>query len=279
MYIQWFPGHMTKAMRMLQDSVSIADCVVYVLDARAIASSFNPKFDAIIGTKPVLYVINKCDTVELSDLKAWEKRFAAEGKTCVFLDSTSGRYKSACISKLLLINSTVIAKYKEKGVNKCIRAIVVGVPNTGKSTLINCLCGVKRATTGNRPGVTKGKQWISISDGIDLLDTPGTLPPAFEDNEKAVHLAMIGSVKEEVLDIGELALEVIKLFKARDSEAFIKRYSLDGYCEDDVQTLEKIALSRGYILGRNNIDYERASRAVIDDLRKLKFGKIMLDRA
>ncbi|MDE5618038.1 MAG: ribosome biogenesis GTPase YlqF [Clostridia bacterium] len=279
MYIQWFPGHMTKAMRMLQESVNIADCVVYVLDARAIASSFNGKFDAIIGNRPVLYVVNKCDMVEQTELKLWEKRFALEGKTCVFSDSTSGRYKSVCISKLLQINNSVISKYKEKGVNKCIRAIVVGVPNTGKSTLINCLCGSKRATTGNRPGVTKGKQWVSISDGIDLLDTPGTLPPAFDDNEKAVHLAMIGSVKEEVLDIGELALEVIKLFKGRNSREFIERYGIDGYCQDDVQTLEEIAMSRRYILGRNNIDYERASRAIIDDLRKLKFGKIMLDRA
>ena len=157
--------------------------------------------------------------------------------------------------------------------------MVGGVPNTGKSTLINCLSGSKRAATGNKAGVTRGKQWISLSAGIDLLDTPGTLPPAFEDNVKAVHLAMIGSVKEEVLDISELALETIAFFRQNADIRFIDRYKIDGFCDSDLATLEAIAVKRGFILGKDNIDYERASRAIIDDLRKLRIGKVMLDKA
>ncbi len=279
MYIQWFPGHMTKAMRMLEQSVGISDCIIYVLDARAVASSFNPKFDALIGSRPVLYVLNKCDMVEPAQLKEWERRLASEGKSAVSMDSTSGKFRSICISRLLDINSRVLDKYKSKGVNKCIRAMVVGVPNTGKSTLINCLSGSKRAATGNKAGVTRGKQWISLSAGIDLLDTPGTLPPAFEDNVKAVHLAMIGSVKEEVLDISELALETIAFFRQNADIRFTGRYKIDGFCDSDLATLEAIAVKRGFILGKDNIDYERASRAIIDDLRKLRIGKVMLDKA
>lgn len=278
MYIQWFPGHMTKAMRMLQDSVKIADCVIYVLDARAIASSRNEKFDELIGDMPVLYVFNKCDTVQRQELAEWERLYEKQGKTCVSVDSTSGKFRAAVISQLLRINAPVIEKYRLKGVNKTIRAMVVGVPNTGKSTMINCLCMSKRTVTGNRPGVTRGKQWVTLSSGIELLDTPGTLPPAFQDNVKAVHLAMIGSVKEEVLDIAELGLEVVKFFQERNYRPFLDRYGIQEFDQDPVVTMENIARKRGYILNRDNLDYERCARALTDDLRKMKFGKIMLDK-
>ena len=278
MHIQWYPGHMTKAMRTMQESLKTADCVIYVLDARAVLSSRNPAFDKMIAGMPVLYVFNKCDMVERADLAAWEKYYRERGLQCVSVNSTSGYFRAEVISKLLLLNKPLTDKYKAKGVNKTVRAMVAGVPNTGKSTLINCLCAGKRAATGNRPGVTRGKQWVSLSAGIELLDTPGTLPPAFEDQTRAVRLAMIGSVREEVLDVTELGLEAIKFFAMRNYMPFAARYGLDSLSGEPLEIMDKIAQKRGYLLGRDAYDEERAARAVLDDLRKLRLGKVMLDK-
>lgn len=279
MYIQWYPGHMTKAMRMMQDSLKAADCVIYVLDARVINSSRNPAFDKIVEGMPILYVFNKCDMVERADVAAWEKYYRDRGEICVSVNSTSPKFRAEVISKLLLLNKAVIDKYASKGVNKTVRALVAGVPNTGKSTLINCLCGSKRAVTGNRPGVTRGKQWVKLAANIELLDTPGTLPPAFEDGERAVRLAMIGSIKEEVLDIAELGLETVKFFAERNYKPFAERYGLEDLSGEPLEIMDKIAKKRGYLLNKDNYDYERTARAILDDLRKLRLGKVMLDKA
>ena len=279
MYIQWYPGHMTKAMRMMQDSLKAADCVIYVLDARVITSSRNPAFDKMVEGMPILYVFNKCDMVERADVAAWEKYYRDRGEICVSVNSTSPKFRAEVISKLLLLNKAVIDKYASKGVNKTVRALVAGVPNTGKSTLINCLCGSKRAVTGNRPGVTRGKQWVKLAANIELLDTPGTLPPAFEDGERAVRLAMIGSIKEEVLDIAELGLETVKFFAERNYKPFAERYGLEDLSGEPLEIMDKIAKKRGYLLNKDNYDYERTARAILDDLRKLRLGKVMLDKA
>ena len=279
MYIQWYPGHMTKAMRMMQDSLKAADCVIYVLDARVINSSRNPAFDKMVEGMPILYVFNKCDMVERADVAAWEKYYRDRGEICVSVNSTSPKLRAEVISKLLLLNKAVIDKYASKGVNKTVRALVAGVPNTGKSTLINCLCGSKRAVTGNRPGVTRGKQWVKLAANIELLDTPGTLPPAFEDGERAVRLAMIGSIKEEVLDIAELGLETVKFFAERNYKPFAERYGLEDLSGEPLEIMDKIAKKRGYLLNKDNYDYERTARAILDDLRKLRLGKVMLDKA
>ncbi len=279
MYIQWYPGHMTKAMRMMQDSLKAADCVIYVLDARVINSSRNPAFDKMVEGMPILYVFNKCDMVERADVAAWEKYYRDRGEICVSVNSTSPKFRAEVISKLLLLNKAVIDKYASKGVNKTVRALVAGVPNTGKSTLINCLCGSKRAVTGNRPGVTRGKQWVKLAANIELLDTPGTLPPAFEDGERAVRLAMIGSIKEEVLDIAELGLETVKFFAERNYKPFAERYWLEDLSGEPLEIMDKIAKKRGYLLNKDNYDYERTARAILDDLRKLRLGKVMLDKA
>ena len=279
MYIQWYPGHMTKAMRMMQDSLKAADCVIYVLDARVINSSRNPAFDKMVEGMPILYVFNKCDMVERADVAAWEKYYRDRGEICVSVNSTSPKFRAEVISKLLLLNKAVIDKYASKGVNKTVRALVAGVPNTGKSTLINCLCGSKRAVTGNRPGVTRGKQWVKLAANIELLDTPGTLPPAFEDGERAVRLAMIGSIKEEVLDIAELGLETVKFFAERNYKPFAERYGLEDLSGEPIEIMDKIAKKRGYLLNKDNYDYERTARAILDDLRKLRLGKVMLDKA
>ncbi len=275
--IQWFPGHMTKALRMMEDSVKQVDCIIYVLDARAIESCMNPKFDKIINNKPVLYIVNKQDLVEKQDLQSWQKYFAQNNMDYVIADSISGRQKDIIIDKLKELNKRIIEKYANKGAIKSVRAMVVGVPNTGKSTLINSLCKQKRAITGNRPGVTRGKQWVSLADGVDLLDTPGTLAPAYDDQQRAVHLAFIGSIKDDVVALDDLTIELIKYFREKNPQIFMERYKLESFSDDNVEVLDMIAKNRGFLLNKNYYDYDRVYKAVLNDFRSQKLGKIMLD--
>ncbi len=275
--IQWYPGHMTKAMRMMQESIAQVNCVIYVLDARAITSCINPKFNEMVGSKPILYIINKQDLVEKEDLQKWQKYFNEKGYDYVIADSISGKQKDIIISKLKLLNKAMIEKYAKKGAIKSIRAMVIGVPNTGKSTLINSLCRQKRAITGNRPGVTRGKQWVSLAEGVELLDTPGTLPPAFENQTIAQHLAFIGSIKDGVVYLDELTIELIKFYRENNKQVFMDRYKLESFSDDNIEVIDGIANNRGFLLNKNNYDYDRVYNAVIDDFRKQKLGKIMLD--
>ena len=202
MNIQWFPGHMTKAIRMMEENLRLVDALIYVIDSRAVFSSNNPLFDKLIAGKRVLYVFNKCDLVEESDLALWCARFREDGKTFVKAVGTSGDC-SAIVAGLKRIASDKLARFGERGANVAVRAMVVGVPNSGKSTVINAMCRRAGAVTGDRPGVTRGKQWMSV-DGVDLLDTPGTLWGKFEDETVARHLAYIGSIRDEVLDVHSL---------------------------------------------------------------------------
>ena len=277
MHIQWYPGHMTKAMRMMQEAIKQVDCVIYVLDCRAVASCINPKFDDMIKDKPILYILTKSDLVEQKDVKTWIEYFNKSGKNFDVADNITGRQRGQIIDKLRLINAEMIERYAQKGAKKSIRAMVVGVPNTGKSTLINCLCKDKRAIVGNRPGVTRGKQWVSLAEGIELLDTPGALPPAFEDQQKALHLAFIGSIKEDILHLDDLAIEIIKYCKDNCPKTFCERYKIDKIDEDMVVVFDDIAKSRGYLLGKKGYDYDRTAKAIVNDFKSQKLGKIMLD--
>ncbi|MDE6361422.1 MAG: ribosome biogenesis GTPase YlqF [Clostridia bacterium] len=277
MHIQWYPGHMTKAMRMMQEAIKQVDCVIYVLDCRAISSCINPKFDELIKDKPILYVLTKSDLVEQKDAKLWIEYFSKAGKNFVVADNITGRQRNQIIDKLRQINAEMIERYAQKGAKKSIRAMVVGAPNTGKSTLINCLCKDKRTIVGNRPGVTRGKQWVTLAEGIELLDTPGALPPAFEDQQKALHLAFIGSIKEDILHLDDLAIEIIKYCKEHCYDTFCARYKIDKIDEDMVAVFDDIAKSRGYLLGKKGYDYDRTAKAVVNDFKSQKLGKIMLD--
>lgn len=277
MRIQWFPGHMTKAFRMMQEQLAQVDCIIYVLDSRAVFSCLNPKFDALTGKKPVLYVLNKCDLVERADVEKWLRYFEERGEKCVSADSLNGKQRDNIVSILKQLNAAMIEKYRLKGANKSVRAMVVGVPNTGKSTFINNLCGARKTVTGNKAGVTRGKQWVSLGGGVELLDTPGSLPPAFEDEKRALNLAFIGSVKDDVLDIEELAAEMISYFSKNHTDAFLKRYSIEEIPHDIEERFLVVAKSRGFMLSGGRADYTRTARAVIDDFRKQRFGKIMLD--
>lgn len=277
MRIQWFPGHMTKALRMMQEQLAQVDCIIYVLDSRAVFSCLNPKFDALTGKKPVLYVLNKCDLVEREDLAKWLAYFKERGEECVAADSLNGKQRENIVGILKKLNAAVIEKYRLKGAKKSVRAMVVGVPNTGKSTFINNLCGSRKTVTGNKAGVTRGKQWVTLADGVELLDTPGSLPPAFDDEKRALHLAFIGSVKDDVLDLEELAAEMIAYFAKHHTDAFLKRYQIEEIPHDIEERFLAVAKARGFMLSGGRVDYARTARAVIDDFRKQKFGKIMLD--
>ena len=278
MRIQWFPGHMTKALRMMQDQLQQVDCIIYVLDSRAPFSCLNPKFDALTDKKPVLYVLNKCDLVERADLEKWLGYFAKNGKKCIAAGSLNGKQRDNIVNILKQLNAAVIEKYRLKGAKKSVRAMVVGVPNTGKSTFINNLCGSRKTVTGNKAGVTRGKQWVSLADGVELLDTPGSLPPAFEDEKRALHLAFIGSVKDDILDTEELAAEMMAYFAHNHTDAFLSRYSIDEMPHDVEERFIAVAKARGFMLSGGRVDYARTARAVIDDFRKQKFGRITLDQ-
>lgn len=277
MNIQWFPGHMTKAIRMMEDNLRLVDALIYVIDARAVSSCINPLFSKLLNGKRVLYVFNKCDLVESGELRKWCDEFAKQGKTYVRAIGTSGDC-SQIVAGLKALMSDKLERYAKKGANIGVRAMVVGVPNSGKSTIINSMIKKAKAVTGDRPGVTRGKQWLSV-DGIDFLDTPGTLWGKFEDQRTAHHLAYIGSIKDDILDVSELACDFIDEVRELAPEGLKARYGLSDLSGSAYDVLERIALSRGFKLRAGVLDVDRAAKTVIDDFRKGRLGKIMLEPA
>lgn len=271
--IQWFPGHMTKAMRMMQEHLSLVDGVIFVLDARCPASSFNPKLKKLAAGKPVLFVLNKGDLAdERADilLKIIRDKGVAAVKINA-VNSSSRRDIAGAIAKLVAEKRE---RALEKGYNRIFRFMVAGVPNTGKSTLINLLAGGARAETGNKAGVTRGKQWVRC-DGFELLDTPGTMPPAFENQTLALRLAFVGSVNDDILDLDDIALALLQALAEKYPARLAERYGIS--VGEPLDMLEQVCKKRGFMMLRGEFDYERAERAVIDDFRKGKLGRITLD--
>ena len=278
MVIQWFPGHMSKALKMMEKEIAVVDAVIYVLDSRAPFSCVNPKFSQVIKDKPVIYAFNKIDLAEKDKVKDWIKYFEKLGGICVTINSTASglgknvesAIKSACQAK--------IERMKTKGIKATLRALVLGVPNCGKSTLINNLCGKSKTVTGNIAGVTRGKQWVTIASGIELLDTPGTLWPAFDNNRVARTLAYLGSIKEDVLDINELAAEFVGDIRKINQDLLQDRYKIE--IDDQMETIEiidAICESRKYVLKGGEYDYDRCCKAIISDFKQGKFGNITLE--
>lgn len=277
MIIQWFPGHMTKAIRNMENDVKKVDLIIYVLDARAPFSCVNPEFTKLIGNKPIIYVLNKSDLADDKQLSKWVGFFTTQNSVCVMLNSTQTNAGKILVQKINSLLESKIQKYTNKGVVMINRAMVLGVPNSGKSTLINNLCGKYKAITGDKPGVTKNTQWVKIGGNIELLDTPGTLWPSFENQEIAKNLAYIGSIRDEVVDIPELSLDFIAKIKEFYPKLLADRYniSLEG---QPAEILERICMARKFIIKGGEVDYDRGSRAIIDDFRKGRLGKITLDR-
>lgn len=272
--LQWFPGHMTKAMRMMEDSVAVCDGIIYVLDARCPVSSFNNNLKKIFGSRPVLYVLNKCD---LADERA--DAFVAYIKSCgqnaIKLNAVNAGARRSVENALHALVAEKQEKNLQKGYNKIFRFMVCGIPNTGKSTVINLLSGRKKAQTGDKAGVTKTKQWIRC-DGFELLDTPGTMPPSFDNQYLATHLAFVGSMNDDILDFDDIALELLRQLKINYPKRLEERYGIIDEATP-LEMLDKVCLRRGFVLRGGDCDYERAERAIVDDFRKGKLGKITLN--
>ena len=275
-HLQWFPGHMTAAMRMMEENLKAVDGVMIVLDARAPRASLNSKLDKLFVNKKVLYVLNKTDLVSKEDVLRTVQEFKAEGRETVAVSAMDKRAVDLLYERIFALLKEKLDRNKAKGMFKPIRIMVSGIPNTGKSTIINALCGGKKAVTGNKAGVTKGKQWVRIRE-LELLDTPGTMPPAFDNQVLAKHLAYIGSMNDANIDFNDLAYELIAELKDKYPELLKTKYGIEDL---DVETLElfnAICVRRGFLRRGGDFDYERCATAVIDDFRKGRIGKIILD--
>ena len=276
MLIQWFPGHMAKAKRQMEESIKRVDSLIYVLDARAPFSSVNPEFENLIAMKPVLYVINKCDLVEKQAVDAWLAKFRAAGMTALAISSTIGKDASKVLTALRDITKEKLERNRQRGVNYALKAMVIGMPNTGKSTLINALCRGKKTVTGNKPGVTKGEQWVRLDGGISLLDTPGTLCHSMKSETIGLHLAFIGAVRDAVVDTTELSLELIKFLAEKRPGTLAARYDVQE-TGTPLEILTAIAVKRGFMRKGGEADEDKAALALIDDFRKTRLGKIVLE--
>ena len=274
MHLQWFPGHMTRAMRMMEEQVKLVDGIVYVLDSRAPYASINNKLLGLFGNKPVLYVLNKSDLVNYSELNLVIKDFEKNGKAVVSAVGTSDKSAKAIYDSIFNLLAPTLEKYKNKGIKRPLRVMVVGIPNTGKSTIINLICGGKKAKTGDKAGVTKDKQWVKIKD-LEFLDTPGTMPPSFDNQTNAEYLAFIGSINDDILDFAELSLSLINYLVKNLPSSLTDIYKVDVENKESLQILEDIAKKRGAIKKGGEIDYERVASTLIIDLRKGKLGKIL----
>ncbi len=273
--INWYPGHMKKTRELISENLKLVDMVIEVTDARIPVSSRNPIIDDIVGQKPRIVLLNKSDLSDAAQNRAWSEYFEAQGYYGMTMNCMNG---SGVKELFRLLEKLKADKNKEQVRNKPFRLMIVGVPNVGKSSLINRMTGKKSTKTGDRPGVTKGKQWLTLANGMQLLDTPGILWPKFEDPRAGLDLAFCGSIKDEILDTATLALELIKVLQADYPQQLVERYKIDGICEEALDTMDAIALKRGWILSGKRIDYERCGRTVLDEFRAGLIGRITLER-
>lgn len=274
--IQWFPGHMTRAMRDMEEKKDLCDGVVCVLDARAPAATVNRNLLKIFGQKPVLYVLNKGDLAD-GEADAFVRLIEKKGYPCLKSNAMNGSTKRLLAAKMQAIVKEKRERAQERGMKRTFRFMVTGIPNTGKSTLINLLNGEKRAKTGDKAGVTRDVRWIRCGD-FDLLDTPGTMPPSFENQLLARHLAYIGSINDDILPVDDLALALLEELSALYPENLKERYALAGIGAP-LEILEGVCKRMGFLLRGGEYDYDRGVKAVIDDFRKGRLGKITLERA
>ncbi len=275
-HLQWFPGHMTASMRMMEENLKVVDGVMMVLDARAPRASINEKLQGLFKDKKVLYVLNKSDLISTEDAKRTILEFQKEGKEAISISAMDKRAVDLLYSKIFLLLKDKVDRNKAKGVFKPMRIMVIGIPNTGKSTIINALAGGKKAVVGNKAGVTKGKQWIRLKE-LELLDTPGTMPPAFENQTYAKHLAYVGSMNDANIDFLDLSLELIDELLIICPKLVFEKYGIDTNAKTAEERLQAICKKRGFLLRGGEFDYERCGTAIIDDFRKGRIGKIILD--
>ena len=278
MNIQWFPGHMTKTRRYIEKNIGLVDIVAETVDARCMRASQNPDFDRLLSGKPRLMIITKTDLADPDVTSRWVNLFKNEGRACVSTALNSGKGVREILPAVRTVLSDKISRYAKKGMKKTIRMMICGVPNSGKSTLINSLCGRRAAVAQDRPGVTRAGQWVTLSSDIELLDTPGILWNKFEDMRCGLNLAFTGAVKDDVVDIETLALELLKFLREKYPESLQARYNIE-ICADDspLEIYGKVCKRRGFILRGGDFDYERCAKILLDEFRGGKLGRISLE--
>lgn len=277
MNFQWYPGHMTKAKRQMQEDMKLIDLVIELVDARIPLSSRNPDIDDLGKNKYRLILMNKSDLADKKQTEAWSGYFRSRGFFVVCLDARSKNGMKNVTDVIMEACKEKMERDRKRGIkNRPVRAMVVGIPNVGKSTFINSYAGKACAKTGNKPGVTKGKQWIRLNKNVELLDTPGILWPKFEDQMVGLRLALIGSIKDEILNTDELAMELIHILTDMYPGVLKERYGVDEE-QKDTDILCEIAEKRNCLSKGNELDYSKAAALLIDEFRSGKLGKITLE--
>lgn len=277
MSYEWYPGHMTKAVRMMREELSLVDLVIELLDARAPQSSRNPDIDELGKNKYRLIILNKADLADKDVLDKWTEYFGSKGLTTVTADSRNRNFVKQVELSVKEVCREKIERDRKRGIkNRPVRAMVCGIPNVGKSTFINSFVGRTTAKTGNKPGVTRGKQWIRLNDSLELLDTPGILWPKFEDKSVGIRLAMLGTINDNIIDSQDLAVHIIEYLKESYPGALKSRYDI---CEDrsSPEILTDIAINRKAIRKGEEPDTEKAAYYLTDDLRSGRLGRISLE--
>lgn len=277
--IQWFPGHMTRTRRKIQESLKLVDAAVEIVDARIPLSSRNPEMDSLTAGKPRLVILNKADLADEAATKRWMAYFRSQGLAALAVDCKSGRGCNQFHNALRELLSDLVEKWESKGAHRAIRAMIVGIPNVGKSSFINRMNRGGKAKVEDRPGVTRQNQWFVIEGGTQLLDTPGVLWPKFEDQTVAMRLAFTGAIKDAVLDIEEMACELLGVLRADYPEVLCERYKLtEPLNEDNWELLQEIGRKRGMLIAGGEINTERAAIMLLDEYRGGKLGRITLEQ-
>ena len=278
MNIQWYPGHMTKTRRKLDADLKLVDAVCEIVDARIPVSSRNPDIDAICGNKPRIIILNRMDLADPEATKRWSDYFRQMGMAVVVTDCKSRKGINGFQPAVRSVLREKLERNAAKGMNKPLKVMVVGIPNVGKSTLINQISGRKGAKAENRPGVTRGVQWVTVESSLLLLDTPGILWPKFDDPEVGMMLAYTGAIKDDILDIEELACRLIKLLHRRYPQALKERYKIDT--EEDLpgyELLEMAGRKRGFLVSGGEINTERMAKVLVEEYRSGKLGRFTLE--
>lgn len=277
--IQWFPGHMTRTRRKIQESLKLVDAAVEIVDARIPLSSRNPEMDSLTVGKPRLIILNKADLADDTSTRRWMAYFRSQGIATLAVDCKSGRGCNQFHGALRDLLSDLVEKWESKGAHRAIRAMIVGIPNVGKSSFINRMNRGGKAKVEDRPGVTRQNQWFVIEGGTQLLDTPGVLWPKFEDQMVAMRLAFTGAIKDAVLDIEEMACELLGVLRADYPSVLIERYKLvEPLNEDNWELLQEIGRKRGMLISGGEINTERAAIMLLDEYRGGKLGRITLEQ-